>query len=109
MGLLGEIKWAARDIGWGLYDALALHRLLPPLRRSAELRRALRNCCVLNGAMFLGSHLLWSYGLLPVILFLYPNVAFVRHVAQAVYLLCWLGPLWVLSTVLNSKWYRDSA
>ena len=107
---MGEARRAAHAVGLGLYDALAVTRLIDPIKRSRQLRHALLNCCVLNGALFLGSHLLWSYGLLRLILWLYPgNEALVGHVAHTVYVICWLGPLYVLSTVLNSKWYRESA
>jgi len=72
--ILSTISLYARTIWYfilypffvSIYESIAIWRVIPIVRRSKRLRDAVRNCLVLNGVVFIGSLLLYTYILTPI-------------------------------------------
>jgi magnesium-transporting ATPase (P-type) len=86
---------------------MALHRFPWPAQRKTG------ECFGLNGAIFLGSILLWDYGLAPVMRWLLTGLSSwtspagaeaLLAVLQAVFIIWWLLPVYCISFALSCVW-----
>ncbi|KAI8847689.1 hypothetical protein BC829DRAFT_476012 [Chytridium lagenaria] len=109
----------------GLMDAFAWPTTFILVYGSKTIQSALFKCLILNGAIFLGSILLFDYAIAPLAHHLAssataisPDIDPTLHIVPApkisgflegLYYLLWVYPLYVISFALNSLWYQSIA
>ena len=107
-----------RCIRRGFLDSIALHRCLIVTMKSKKIRMRLVQCVLLNGVIFLGSIMLYSYIVSPILVYFLrfffrdAGSSLVETVAswmEWLYYLIWVIPVYLLSFVLNTIWYQDIA
>lgn len=110
----------------GLVDSLSLHKSLVFLVGSRAIQIRFGQCLLLNGVLFLGSLLVYTYAILPVVQYILridllnltattaPGDAahsttsdVTELVLLLLYRVAWLYPIYVLSFLLSTIWYAD--
>ena len=104
----------------GFMDSVSFHRAIVVLVRCPKVRSKLFQCLLLNGIIFLGSIVVFHWLLAPVLSrfigFVLPNRDSSAGVHEAigtwlawVYYSLWIAPLYIVTFILNTIWYRDIA
>ncbi|CAL5224378.1 g7054 [Coccomyxa viridis] len=99
----------------GVRDALCVWRCIEFFVHDPRILRKTGECFGLNGLIFLGSILLWEYGLAPgmhLLLQAMGNTAGAEYILaclQAVYIVLWLLPVYCISFALSCVWYQELA
>ncbi|CAK0785578.1 hypothetical protein CVIRNUC_008788 [Coccomyxa viridis] len=99
----------------GVRDALCVWRCIEFFVHDPRILRKTGECFGLNGLIFLGSILLWDYGLSPGMQWLLRAVGstagaeYILACLQAVYILLWLLPVYCISFALSCVWYQELA
>ena len=104
----------------GLIDSVSFHRATVVLVRCPKVRSKLIQCLLLNGIIFLGSILVFHWILAPVLSRLISLILLSKHGVDQmqevitnwlawVYYSLWIAPLYIVTFILNSIWYRDIA
>lgn len=92
----------------GVVDALS-PRCVTVIRSSARIRSKLRKTWLLNCGIFIGSMLMFNWAMLPLLSFLFPQNSMLTAAFQLLYSILWLYPVYVISLILNSRWYSRIA
>jgi etoposide-induced 2.4 mRNA len=117
MTIYREVWKAARA---GLIDSVSFHKALVVLVRCAKVRSKLFQCLLLNGIIFLGSIMVFNWILGPLLGLVIGSLLPSQRVGlelQAsmtlwiswVYYSLWIAPLYIVTFILNTIWYRDIA
>ena len=104
----------------GIRDSLSFHRAIVVLVRCPKVRSKLIQCLLLNGIIFLGSILVFHWILAPilsrVIGIILPSHGGADELQELigtwlawVYYSLWIAPLYIVTFILNTIWYRDIA
>lgn len=104
----------------GLIDSISFHRALVVIVRCSKARSKLCQCLLLNGVIFLGSIMVFHWLLGPLLAFIISNI--LLHPAAGneiqttiaiwiswMYYSLWIAPLYIVTFILNTIWYRDIA
>ena len=92
----------------GVVDALS-PRCVTIIRSNARIRSKLRKTWLLNCGIFIGSMLLFNWAMMPFLSLLFPQNSMLTAAFQLLYSLLWLYPVYVVSLILNSRWYSRIA
>ena len=104
----------------GFLDSISFHRAVVVIVRSPKVRSKLVQCLLLNGLIFLGSILVFHWILGPLLSRIISTVLPQRNAAPEigsiislwvswVYYSLWIAPLYIMTFILNTLWYRDIA
>ena len=104
----------------GLIDSVSFHRATVVLVRCPKVRSKLIQCLLLNGIIFLGSIFVFHWILAPVLSRLISLILLSKHGVDQmqevitnwlawVYYSLWIAPLYIVTFILNTIWYRDIA
>ena len=104
----------------GFLDSVSFHKAIVVLVRCPKVRSKLLQCLLLNGIIFLGSIVVFHYILAPILAriigFILPirsgidDIQAVMNVwISWVYYSLWIAPLYIVTFILNTIWYRDIA
>ncbi len=104
----------------GLLDSVAFHRCLVLLVKSSKMRIRLMQCLCLNGLLILGSIIFFNFVLSPLLALGFRITAgyvglsgepheVLKLWAEWMYYALWITPIYLVSFILNTFWYRDIA
>jgi etoposide-induced 2.4 mRNA len=98
----------------GIFDCLSFLKLIKVLWNNLETRKCIKQLLILNGLVYIGSLLLYTHAVEPLLLILLsipigsPQESFTRLPSWTfgVYFLAWIVPVYIFALVLNTIWYQ---
>jgi hypothetical protein len=115
MAILADI---ALSIKHGTLDSVAVQRSLVLAVRSHKIRMRLLQCLILNGIFIVGSIAFFNLLISPIVSYIVRSVLtrdlhdlekLVANWVEWIYYAFWIVPIYLVSFILNTFWYRDIA
>jgi etoposide-induced 2.4 mRNA len=113
------LKDIISHILYGIYDSISIHLIFVFYLRNNVIMKRISQCFILNGGLFVGSILFVNYVLIPLVLmpissFLISHstsfsITSIQLFISFIYNILWVYPIYILSFILNSIWYKEIA
>jgi etoposide-induced 2.4 mRNA len=105
-----KIKNWLNDFLTGIWDSFQILSVIGIISKNSKISNNILNCLLLNGFLFIGSMILYSYYIEPLVEYILQVVSplgYVLMVAKYFYYIFWLIPLYLLCSIITSFWIDE--